>query len=269
MSLSTPEASSRSDRSVASEAGALLAIDTSTEACSAALLLPGESQPRVREAQVSRAQAELILPMVEDLLTEAGLELAQLAAIAFARGPGSFTGVRLAASVTQGLAYGASLPVIPISTLAAVAAGVFVRDTEATHALVCNDARMGEVYWAIFDRQLHLGANGEAVTPPSAVTPSTVTPSTPVMPPAAVATPSPEARWALAGRGLAAYPEIIERWRASGVVTHVDDQRLPSARDVAVLARDALAAGRTVSAQEAIPVYVRDRVTHGVPPTSA
>jgi tRNA threonylcarbamoyladenosine biosynthesis protein TsaB len=262
--LSTTQARSPSNRLVASQAGALLAIDTSTEACSAALLLPGESQPRVREAQAPRAQAELILPMVEDLLTEAGLELAQLAAIAFARGPGSFTGVRLAASVTQGLAYGASLPVIPISTLAAVAAGVFVRDAEATHALVCNDARMGEVYWAIFDRQLRLGANGEAVTPPSAVTSSTQ-----VMPPAAVATPSPEARWALAGRGLAAYPEIIERWRASGVVTHVDDQRLPSARDVAVLARDALAAGRTVSAQEAIPVYVRDRVTHGVPPTSA
>ena len=262
--LSTTQARSPSNRLVASQAGALLAIDTSTEACSAALLLPGESQPRVREAQAPRAQAELILPMVENLLTEAGIELAQLAAIAFARGPGSFTGVRLAASVTQGLAYGASLPVIPISTLAAVAAGVFVRDAEATHALVCNDARMGEVYWAIFDRQLRLGANGEAVTPPSAVTPSTQ-----VMPPAAVATPSPEARWALAGRGLAAYPEIIERWRASGVVTHVDDQRLPSARDVAVLARDALAAGRTVSAQEAIPVYVRDRVTHGVPPTSA
>ena len=263
-SLSTPEVSSLSDRSVASQAGALLAIDTSTEACSAALLLPGEAQPRVREAQAPRAQAELILPMVEDLLTEAGLELAQLAAIAFARGPGSFTGVRLAASVTQGLAYGASLPVIPISTLAAVAAGVFARDAAATHALVCNDARMGEVYWAIFDRQLHLGPNGEAVTPPSAVALSSM-----VMPPSSAATSWNEARWALAGRGLAAYPEIIERWRASAVITCVDEGCLPSARDVAVLARDALATGRTVSAQEAIPVYVRDRVTHGAPPTSA
>ena len=242
----------------ASVAGAILAIDTSTEACSAALWLPSESLPRLREAEVPRAQAERILPMVEDLLTDAGLELTQVAAIAFARGPGSFTGVRLAASVTQGLAYGASLPVIPVSTLAAVAAAVFARDADATHALICNDARMGEVYWAIFDRELELGASGEQVSPPTGV--SLVEPLS--LPSAAS---GPICRVALAGRGLAAYPEIVDRWQTNEHVTSVDDRCLPSAREVALLARRALAAGQTVRAQEAIPVYVRDRVTHGEP----
>ena len=231
--------------------GAILAIDTSTEACSAALWLPSESLPRLREAEVPRAQAEWILPMVEDLLEEAGLRLEELAAIAFARGPGSFTGVRLAASVTQGLAYGASLPVIPISTLAAVAAAVFARDAEATHTLVCNDARMGEVYWAIFDRELNLGAGGEQVSPPATVSQSVERYA--------------EFRWALAGRGLAAYPEIAHAWQTTGRVTSLDDRRLPSAREVALLGQAALAAGQTVSPHEAIPVYVRDRVTHGEP----
>ena len=230
--------------------GAILAIDASTEACSAALLLADDTEPRVRSAETPRAHAELILPMVESLLAERNLSLKELAAIAFARGPGSFTGVRLAASVTQGLAYGAGLPVVPVSTLAAVALAAFECDRTATHVLVCNDARMGEVYWAIFDRELTLWGAGEQVSPPGDVRP-------PIQP----------ARWALAGHGLAAYPEIIERWREAlalqddALITHIDATRLPSAREVALLGRRGLKAGEAISPMQAAPIYVRDRVT--------
>ncbi|MGA1354965.1 MAG: tRNA (adenosine(37)-N6)-threonylcarbamoyltransferase complex dimerization subunit type 1 TsaB, partial [Candidatus Limnocylindrus sp.] len=206
--------------------GPILAIETSTEACSAALLCTEDDSPRLREAEVPRAHAELILPMVESLLAELGITLKELSAIAFARGPGSFTGVRLAASVTQGLAYGASLPVVPVSTLAAMAAAALTRASAAPHVLVCHDARMGEVYWAIFDRDLTLLGAGEQVSPPGAVQPSGAW-----QPPDAVQAPAvgsahdrltPDAaahdltaqRWALVGRGLAAYPEIVDRWRS-------------------------------------------------------
>lgn len=240
--------------------GAILAIETSTEACSAALLGAGDETPRLREAEVPRAHAELILPMVESLLSEAGITLKELSAIAFARGPGSFTGVRLAASVTQGLAYGASLPVVPVSTLAAVAAAVLA--CEPTHVLVCNDARMGEVYWAIFDRKLNLVAAGEQVSPPGAVQPPEDLPALGSLTAHESAHDLTATRWALVGRGLAAYPEIVERWRASGLESvFIDEGALPSAREVALLGRRAWLAGEGVEAKHAAPVYVRDKVT--------
>lgn len=242
--------------------GAILAIDTSTEACSAALLLADDTEPRVRSAETPRAHAELILPMVESLLAECNLALKELAAIAFARGPGSFTGVRLAASVTQGLAYGAGLPVVPVSTLAAVALAAFECDRTATHVLVCNDARMGEVYWAIFDRELTLWSAGEQVSPPG-----DVRPPGDGQPSGDMWSSSRSTRWALAGHGLAAYPEIIERWREAlalqddARITHIDATRLPSAREVALLGRRGLEAGEAISPMQAAPIYVRDRVT--------
>jgi tRNA threonylcarbamoyladenosine biosynthesis protein TsaB len=217
----------------------LLALDTSTEACSAALLLDGAVS--LRFALTERGHAELILPMIEELLAEAGMTLAALDGLAFGRGPGGFTGLRIAAGVAQGLAFGAGLPVAPVSSLAAVAEQVAANTGE--RILVCNDARMGEVYWAAY---APLAAGGiEAVTGEF------------VAPPARVADSVPRLLHA-AGNGLARYPELSTRLESSGLRLH--DGLYPRADAVARLGAIELAAGRFVAAEQALPIYVRDDV---------
>jgi tRNA threonylcarbamoyladenosine biosynthesis protein TsaB len=217
----------------------ILALDTATEACSAALFADGALT--VREDEFDRGHAEHILSMIDAVLAEGGTTLKALDAIAFGRGPGGFTGVRLAASVTQGLAFGASLPVVPVSDLAAVAQRVLDLEASTERVLVCNDARMREVYWACFERR-----EGLAV----AVTPEAVSPSD------AVTLPKDWSNrpFSAAGRGFKAYPELQNRFSAahSGL--------LPHAREVARLAVPEVAAGRTRAAAEALPVYLRDDV---------
>jgi tRNA threonylcarbamoyladenosine biosynthesis protein TsaB len=143
----------------------ILSLDTATENCSAALWIDGSLLQR--EVEAERGHAEVILSMIDELLRESATRIADLDAIAFGRGPGSFTGVRLAASVTQGLAFWAGVPVVPVSDLRAVA-----QRAASQQILVCNDARMQEVYWACFELGpdgLMLPAGGERVSKPSEV----------------------------------------------------------------------------------------------------
>ena len=130
----------------------LLAIDTTETACSAALIIDGEVTGRLKIAP--RQHSDLILPMMDELLIDAGLAPAQLDALAFARGPGSFTGVRIAAAVIQGVAFASDLPVVPVSSLRALAQGAW-RCHGAAYVLAAFDARMEEVYFG----QYRLGSN--------------------------------------------------------------------------------------------------------------
>ena len=127
----------------------LLAIDTSGDACSAALFLDGVIEQRLDPTP--RRHGELLLPMMQALLESAGIGLDALDAIAFGRGPGSFTGVRIAVAVAQGGAFGAGCPTVPVSTLAAMAVGEY-RRTGRRRVLAALDARMGEVYWGVYER---------------------------------------------------------------------------------------------------------------------
>ncbi|HET8553066.1 MAG TPA: tRNA (adenosine(37)-N6)-threonylcarbamoyltransferase complex dimerization subunit type 1 TsaB [Gammaproteobacteria bacterium] len=215
----------------------LLAIDTATELCSVALYRDGEIADRaVSEA---RAHADNVLPMVSALLAEADLALTQLDGIAFGRGPGGFTGLRVAAAVTQGLALGADLPVVDVSDLAALAYGAFTahgwRDVAAA-----LDARMGEIYYGVY-RCSEEGATAlaaDALAPPGEVTLPAID--------------------GAAGPGWQAHRSALpEAVRTS--VENADDEP-PQARSIAALGAIELAAGRGAAAESAIPVYLRDKV---------
>ena len=127
----------------------ILAIDTATEACSAALWNDGTLSAHFEICP--REHTQRILPLVQEVLAESGTTLTELDALAFGRGPGSFTGVRIGIGIAQGLALGAELPMIGVSTLATMAQGAW-RKTGATRVLAAIDARMGEVYWAEYQR---------------------------------------------------------------------------------------------------------------------
>lgn len=215
----------------------ILALETATEACSAALYLDGEVQERFELAP--RRHAELILTMVEELLARAGLALKELDALAFGRGPGAFTSLRIAAGVVQGLALGAGLPVVPVSTLAALALEVFA-ESQADYALVALDARMGEVYWGVYRR------DGQAVGEETLVPPDQV----PV---------PPKAPGIGIGSGWKVHGEALCR-RVGDPLLGVWPERLPRASAVARLATEMFAKGKAVAPEQALPVYLRDRV---------
>ena len=219
----------------------LLAIETATEACSAALLLGHEVQERFEIAP--RRHGALMLPFADALLAEAGLTVRQLDAIAFGRGPGSFTGLRIAAGMAQGMAFGAGLPVVPVSTLAALAQGA-VRTHGVQQVLAVLDARMQEVYWGAY----RCSAAGlvEAVGEERLSAPERV------------ALPA-GGRWSGAGSGWASYAQLLgPGCDISTADIHAGQQ--PHAGDVARLAAAAFERSGGVPAAEAIPVYLRDRV---------
>jgi tRNA threonylcarbamoyladenosine biosynthesis protein TsaB len=220
----------------------LLALETSTEACSAALAVDGDVRERYEIAP--RRHAELILPMVDGLLKDAGVRLTDLDAFAFGRGPGAFTGVRIAAGVIQGLAFGADRAVIPVSTLAALAQGAVA---EANAIAAAIDARMGEIYWGTFtvgNDGLVVAAGEERVCKADSVE----------VPNAA--------EWFGVGTGWATYGEILSGKLGSRLRGLAGD-RFPRAQDVLKLATRELEAGRAVTAAEALPVYLRHPVQHG------
>ena len=218
----------------------ILALDTATENCSAALWIDGHVLQR--ELQAERGHADLILSMVDELLQESGATLPDLQAIAFGRGPGSFTGVRLAASVTQGLAFGAGVPVVPVSDLRAVAQ----RLASSQNVLVCNDARMQEVYWGCYVRGtdgLMVPVTDERVSQPAEVR---LPPEWANMPVAGV------------GRGFEVYPLLSAG--LADQLTHIHPGLLPRASEVAKLAVAEVQAGRLKAAADAVPIYIRDDV---------
>ncbi|MFP5381780.1 MAG: tRNA (adenosine(37)-N6)-threonylcarbamoyltransferase complex dimerization subunit type 1 TsaB [Gammaproteobacteria bacterium] len=214
----------------------LLVLDTSTEWCSAALWLDGRIEAR-RELAGQR-HSTLLLPMIDALLRESGIALHALDGIAYGAGPGSFTGLRIACAVTQGLAFGAELPVVGVSTLESVAA-----QADAERVLTVLDARMAEVYWAAYVRD---GELWEAVSTPQLAAPETVT-----VPPAGA--------WVGAGNGFAALADALRPRLASRLV-RIDDTLVPDAAAMAPLAARAFARGEAIDAAFAAPVYLRDKV---------
>ena len=221
----------------------ILALDTATEVCSVALLF--EEGLLVRELPPGPGHSTHILGLVQAVLAEAGLRLNELDCIAFGRGPGGFTGLRLAASVTQGLAYGAGLGVVPVSDLLAVAQQAVDLAPAARSVLVCNDARMQEAYWACATRGptgLVLPAGPEHVGPPERVELSADLPG-PVLG---------------AGQGFAVWPQLALQHDVALFQVHAE--LLPRAREIARLALPECLAGRALGPEQAQPVYLRDDV---------
>lgn len=220
----------------------ILAIDTATEACSAALWNDGNTSAHFELCP--REHTQRILPIVQDILTQGGVSLTDLDALAFGRGPGSFTGVRIGIGIAQGLALGAELPMIGVSTLVTMAQGAW-RKQGATRVLAAIDARMGEVYWAEYQRDengIWHGEESEAVLKPETVQQRLAELS---------------GEWATVGTGWAAWPDMTQGANATLVDGNVT---LPEAEDMLPIACAMLEQGKTVAVDKAEPVYLRNNV---------
>lgn len=219
----------------------LLAIDTATEACSAALSIDGEVISRYLVEP--RAHSQKLLPMVDEIMAEAGIVPLQLDGLAFGRGPGSFVGLRIGTGMAQGIALGCDLPVAPVSTLAAIAHRCW-REQSHSRVLAAIDARMKEVYWSGYavagagEVELLLD---ECVSPPGAV-------------------PLPVGDgWFGAGTGWGTYAEVLAG-RVGPACLAWDGELLPQAEDVLAIAAVMFARGEVVDAAAAQPIYLRDKV---------
>jgi tRNA threonylcarbamoyladenosine biosynthesis protein TsaB len=214
----------------------LLALDTSTEYCSVALWIDGQAD--MRDERAGQRHSEMLLPMIDELLGRATLQLRDLNGIAYGEGPGSFTGLRIACGIVQGLAFGAGLPVVGIGTLLAMAEG-----TGAERVVCCVDARMNEVYHAAYSR---LDGSWRTVHEPAVCAPE--------------AGPDlPGDGWVACGSGFAVYSDTLKA-RYAGKLMSIDTERYPRARDIAALAVPYFESGRALSAEHAVPVYIRDKV---------
>ena len=225
----------------------LLAFDTATEACSVALLV-GDALT-FDYVETPRDHSRLILKMIDSLLVAASIVPRQLDGLAFGRGPGSFTGVRIGAGAAQGIALAIDCPVVPVSNLAAIAQRTY-RELGEERVLTAIDARMGEVYWGAYrlDRDgLMCGVIDECVRAPESV---------PLV-------SDRSASWMGAGTGWHRYAQVLTETtrplRLSGFVC-----QLPHARDILHLAEDDFRQGKGVAAELAQPVYLRDKVAKTV-----
>lgn len=212
----------------------IVAVDTVTEMCSAALLLDGRCL--VRSELSKNRHSSLILPMLEDLLAEAGAAITSMDAVAFDRGPGSFTGVRIGAGVAQGLAFAADLPVFAVSSLWTLAAAA-----EGDQVLAAIDARMGQVYWSLVPRTLAAPeALVEHLDDPNRVRIDSV-------------------EVCGVGSGWDTYGNILEHAAGRGRIAWLPG-RFPEAEWVARLAARIMRDHRGVAPEAAVPVYLRDSV---------
>jgi tRNA threonylcarbamoyladenosine biosynthesis protein TsaB len=216
----------------------IIAIETSTELASAALLHDG--QVVARETSGAQTHSQTILPMVQSLLADAGIALANCDAVAFGAGPGSFTGVRTACGIAQGLAFGLDLPVVPVVTLEAMAQAC-MEQTGATDVVAVLDARMGEVYWA----QYRFAGTWGTLVEPALSSPGDVVPKAADVPAIAC------------GNGLAAYADAFA---GRDFMAQARGDILPHASQIARLGATALANGGGVEARNAQPLYLRNKV---------
>jgi tRNA threonylcarbamoyladenosine biosynthesis protein TsaB len=217
----------------------MLALDAATEVCSVALLVDGDVIARTVES--GKSSAPKILKMVEEVMAEGQVSLSMLDGVAASIGPGAFTGVRISVAVAQGIAFGASLPAVPVTTLQALALQVLEGGEGC--ALACLDARMGEVYWGSFKAD---AARGVAeISAPAVASPDGV-----VL--------SPAGRYLGIGRGFSAYPILSE---IPGVeIGLAESLALPNAREIAQLGVLALISGGGFDPADLKPLYLRDKV---------
>ena len=222
----------------------ILAIDSSTDACSVALKYKHDVFERFEIAP--KQHTKLLLPFVDELLSETGISLSDLDGIAFTSGPGSFTGLRMAASLVQSLAFAADLPVVPVSTLATIAQGVSAQLETQSPILVAMDARMQQVYLGGYEvEKHHLVSNimDDCVIKPEDVE-----------------LPSTQMSWIGVGSGWKEYED-----RFSGVVLEhvelIEEEIYPKASDVIKLAEPKFLANEVLDAAQAQPVYLSDYVT--------
>lgn len=222
----------------------LLAVDTTSRGCSAALFVDGQVTERFELAP--RGHTRLLMPMVRALLAEAGMAVADLDALGFACGPGSFTGLRIATGVIQGLSWGAGIPVVPVSSLQAMALQSVEQNeaTDGARVAVAFDARMDEVYWGCFELR-------DGWPEPLA--------AERVCAPEKVSLPDAAGAWQGAGDGWTLQARMPES--VVSAMSRIDDDMVPRAAQVARLAARGYQNGLQVAPEQAQPVYVRDEVT--------
>ncbi|SUB82655.1 UGMP family protein [Pragia fontium] len=221
----------------------ILALDTATEACSVAIWNDGDIHALYELCP--REHTQRILPMVQQILAESGLKLTDIDALAFGSGPGSFTGVRIGIGIAQGLALGADLPMIGLSTLNTMAQGAY-RMTGASQVLTAIDARMGEVYWGQYQRNAQgqwQVQGAEQVLAPEKVTEQIK---------------SLHGEWAMAGTGWPVYPDMAV---GTNVTLTNGNMLLPQAEDMLPLALERWKAGQVQAVEDVQPVYLRNEVT--------